>query len=353
MHNTQSSRLRDANALRYINKFGWLRSYELSHFIFPEDASAARQRTDSLLKKLERRQLILSRILPKGAGKAWVLRKKGAELLSNSFDFPEGTKIRPGTNFGVTKKQTVKRKGKDTVIDVWTPSDQWQHDLLAAGVLAFHSPDHFIIYSEREIRMMNLGLPKIPDGLIINKETNEGEWLEVENSRKTGGNMRFLAEQLAYVANVNTQLLGYKINKVIVAYIKDALDEKGDSINHRLRVSNAIATYAKQDTDILFMPVELAGFSIAEAEYVQETIKFQGYKSIAKQLELYYTKTEKGVEAYYSGFHFSIDKTMDGNYIAWASGEPIDRTDTPSFYEVFDTVTEAKTFIAKTVVKYS
>jgi len=70
----------DISGLTWVSKFGWLRSAELGRLMWPNNAYA-RTRADRVVRGWLERGLVISRGLPDGAGRAFVLSEPGARLL--------------------------------------------------------------------------------------------------------------------------------------------------------------------------------------------------------------------------------------------------------------------------------
>ncbi len=250
MNGFEKRQQNDVASLNWINRFGWLRTAELGRLMWPNDPYS-RTRADRLAKGLLERQLVLARPLPDGAGRAFVLSLRGAGLL-------EVAKItaRSGKDIGASNQ------GR------WQAPLSWQHDLIAAGVLANLFESGYQILTERELRQSNSELTKIPDGLAWKSETEEVIWLEVEHARKTGPAMRNLADAICVVSDGQCKLLNQRRpTHVYVAYMKDAADERQYRLDHRQRVSNAVALVAKSDVKLTWAECAMRGCGVDSIRY--------------------------------------------------------------------------------------
>jgi hypothetical protein len=240
MNSHAQRRQNDFLALRWVHRFGWLRATELGTLMWPQNAS--RQVTGSrLAKSLIERQLVLERRLPEGAGRALVLATAGVRLLAE-----HGVLASSGKDIG------------RELAGYWTPSQTWRHDLVAHGVLTALYQRGFEVFPEHQLRREAGRMAKVPDGLA--RKGAEVLWLEVENARKTGPQMRALAEALCVVAaSEASPLLGMRPNAPLVAYVADATDERGHALSHRARVSKAVREAAKRPVSLSWAACELRG----------------------------------------------------------------------------------------------
>jgi hypothetical protein len=146
----------------------------------------------------------------------------------------------------------------------WQAPLSWQHDLIAAGVLANLFELGYQIMAERELRQSNPDLTKIPDGLAWRAETEEVIWLEVEHARKTGPAMRSLADAICVVSDGQCKLLNQRRpTHVYLAYMKDAADERPYRLNHRQRVLSAVALVAKSDVKLTWAECAMYGRGVS------------------------------------------------------------------------------------------
>ena len=240
----------DVESLAWIKRFGWLRTAELGRLMWPKDP-CSRTRSDRLVKGLLERQLVLARPLPDGAGRALVLSLRGAGLLVDT-----GINAHSGKDIGASNQ------GR------WLAPLSWQHDLIAAGVLANLFESGYQILSERELRQSNHDLTKIPDGLAWRAETEEVIWLEVEHARKTGPAMRSFADAICVVSDGQCkQVSGRRPTYVYVAYMKDAADERLYRLDHRQRVTSAVALVAKSDVKLTWAVCTMYGCGVNSVCY--------------------------------------------------------------------------------------
>ena len=102
------------------------------------------------------------------------------------------------------------------------------------------------------------GYPKIPDGFAV--KDGEGIYLEVENARKSGYEMRKLADALSIVASGQAaSIAGLKPTAAMVAFLPSAIDERGYNLSHQTRVRNAIQAVTKNDLNIYWAKCNLLG----------------------------------------------------------------------------------------------
>jgi len=242
--------------LGWISDFGGTRTAELGQFMWPMDAYA-RTRADRLARDLVENDLVLVRPLPERAGRLLVLSEAGARFLRN-----EGNEANSGKDIGETED------------GVWLAPANWKHDLLAVGVLAKLYERGYEIQPERQVRMHNPALTKIPDGFAwLPERRDEAIWIEVENSRKTGKNMQELAAALCRVSNGNCPpVSGLKPVHVLVAFVADATDERRYKLSHRERVTAAIRRVATRDVIIFWATCTLRGAGVSKLEVEKEQI---------------------------------------------------------------------------------
>ena len=189
-----------------------------------------------LARSLIRRRLVLVRQLPEGAGRALVLISAGVRLLGQY-----GFHATSGKSIGYTSGAS------------WLPPSTWKHDLLAHGVLCELFKRDYEVMPEAEIRRRATSMRKLPDGLVRSPgPRGRWHWLEVESARKSGPHMHHLAAAIAAVARGEVELCDICPTHSIVAYFKHALDERLHQLDHRTRVSNAIAMTSSTDISVTF-----------------------------------------------------------------------------------------------------
>lgn len=267
MNAHEQRRRNDATGLHHLHCFGWLRTVELGKLMWPQ-SPASRQAADRLARSWIERRLVICRDLPDGAGRALMLATAGVKLLAE-----EGVAAASGKDIGRFPSEG------------WLPPASWRHDLIACGVLcALHQRGYRVI-PEAQIRRLGERLAKVPDGLATKDETVI--WLEVENARKTGPEMRRLAEALVAVASGKAALVaGVRPSTAMVAFLPSALDERGHVLSHQERVRKAVATYAQSDLTLYWAactPLGTAG--VGSVDFSSETIHSDRTARILKILE--------------------------------------------------------------------
>lgn len=263
----QQRRLNDANGLLFVYKFGWLRTVELGKLLWPK-SSASRQAADRLARSWVQRQLVIVRDLPDGAGRALVLAAAGVRLLAES-----GIEAGSGKDIG---------RFND---DGWLPPATWRHDLLGHGVLCELHRVGYHVYPEADLRRQAVSHSKIPDGFAV--KGNEGIHLEVEYSRKSGNEMRKLANALSIAASGQSHpIAGIKPTAAMVAYLPSALDERGYVLSHRMRVRHAIQFATATDLTIYWAKCSLLGNAgVGQVEFQKEVIGTDRVSRITRIME--------------------------------------------------------------------
>lgn len=233
MQNHELRLRNDLAALRFIHLFSWLRITSLGTLMKPHTATSL-EAGSRLARSLISRQLVLARRLPEGAGQALVLAAAGVRLLAE-----HGIHAVSGKSIG----RTV---GKE-----WIPSTAWKHDILAHGVLCELFKLGYAVMPEAEIRRRAGILAKLPDGLARSPD-GTWLWLEIENARKSGPHMRRLADAIAAVSEAQIEVCGVRPSRCLVAYWNHSQDERGYRVNHRERITKAIAAQARSDIQLTF-----------------------------------------------------------------------------------------------------
>lgn len=252
----EQRRQHDRRGLWWIDAFGGLRTAELGRLMWPNDAHA-RTRTDRVARGWLARGLVLARPLPYGAGRLLVLSEAGARFLRD-----EGIEACSGKDIGETRA------------GVWIAPSNWKHDLVTAGVLTTLYERGYEIQPERQVRKRNPSLIKFPDGLAWPPgRPNEAIWIEVENARKSGRNMREMANALCRVGDGNCPpLSGIKPIRALVAFVEKATDERRYQLDHRARVTAAIRRTATRDVTIFWATCTLLGSGVSELRIEEERI---------------------------------------------------------------------------------
>ena len=269
MNSHAQRRQNDYLALHWVHRFGWLRATELGTLMWPQNAS--RQVTGSrLAKSLIERQLVLERRLPEGAGRALVLATAGVRLLAE-----HGVLASSGKDIG------------RELAGYWTPALTWRHDLVAHGVLAALHQRGFEVYPEHQLRREAGRMAKVPDGLARKEQVVL--WLEVESARKSGPEMRKLADALCAVSAAEAApLLGMRPNAALVAYVATAADERGHVLNHRERVTNAVQAAATTPVNLTWAACELRGAAgVGSMTMETETVMPERAQAVLKRLNAF------------------------------------------------------------------
>lgn len=126
----------------------------------------------------------------------YALADAGRQLVYDTSPEWNGRWIADGTRWGRFE------------LDGWHPPARWVHDNRACRFLAYwrSQGEGRHVYFEHEVRVhekgASLDMAKIPDGLAV--EGNRGYWVEVENSRKTGGERWHLIDHMILNAQGST-----------------------------------------------------------------------------------------------------------------------------------------------------
>ncbi len=290
----EQRRLKDALGLHFVYQFGWLRTAELGKLLWPE-SPAGRQAADTLVRSWIKRQLVIVRELPDGAGRAFVLATAGVRLLAEN-DIAAGSGKDIGRFTG----------------DGWLPPASWRHDLIAHGVLCELHRRGYRVYPEMELRRRAEGYPKIPDGFAV--KDGEGIYLEVENARKSGYEMRKLADALSIVASGQAaSISGVKPTTAMVAFLPSAIDERGYSLSHQTRVRNAIQAVAKNDLSIYWAKCKLLGSAgVGQVDIQKDLISADRASRVLDILEASGWYPEDG--GLYSSYNKHIAHIWEGDH---------------------------------------
>lgn len=271
------SRTNDLIGLGWLSRFGWLRTAELGKLLWPK-SKGARQQADRLARRWLERRLVLARELPEGAGRALVLATAGVRLLAEV-----DASANSGKDIGIVTGET------------WRPPLSWRHDLLAAGVLAELHKEGWTVFPEREIRQRQSDLAKYPDGIAV--KGADVAWLEVERATKTGPNGRQLVAALCAAGEgTASAVVGHKPTVALVAYQPDAIDTRGCAINHRARITTAVANATKTKVKMMWAACELRGpAGLGKVTFTRETIEADLAGAILKRMEWRESPEEEGV----------------------------------------------------------
>lgn len=238
-----------------------------------------------LARSLINRRLVLARRLPEGAGQALVLATAGVRLLAE-----QGIHAVTGKSIG----QTVSKE--------WMPSTAWKHDALAQSVLCELFKLGYVVIPEAEIRRRAGPVAKLPDGLA---RAPDGKWLwlEVENARKSGLHMRRLADAIAAVSGTQVEICGVRPSRCLIAYWERSQDERGYRVNHRERVTKAIATQARSDIQLTFAECSRKGtVGISNMVFIEATVAADHTSAVLTRLNAsgWYQDEKSGIcQAHY------------------------------------------------------
>lgn len=279
----QKRRENDVRGLTLLHNFGWLRAPELGLFMWPETATKHNMAC-RVVASWERRGLVLTRPLPDMAGKAVFLSAAGARLLraESDVDAVSGKDIGTRTPSG------------------WLPPATWRHDVLAAGVLGQLARRGCEVLAEPQLRRMESKPAKWPDGLVklppTATEPTRWAWLEVEQSRKSGPQMKAMAQALHRVCSpLGVSFAGRHVTCVLVAYPDAVFNEFGHRLDHPRRVENAIAEAGKESLSLHFLKCAMSGVGVTGFEDRRVCIPPNKALAILKRLDKGgWTLNEKG-----------------------------------------------------------
>lgn len=218
------------------------------------------------------------------------------------------------------------RSGKDVgtaTPDGWIPSIGWRHDLLAHGVLVHLYQRDFDIWPEHELRRLDGDADKIPDGLARDKHGDRVFWIEVERARKSGDHMDDLAKAVIRAYRGQLTVAKVKPTVALVAYVPGAKSERGHQIDHRTRVTRAIAAHAGEDVKLIWGVCEVRGTaSLRRISFEQDSIHSDRGRAMLRQLTKSGWRPKDGaanVSWAHSGSHrVEVWKDADGwKYSAW------------------------------------
>lgn len=250
----------DIFGLQKIWDFGWLRPQELGLLIWKESVHATKY-AERIGRKWEKNGYVISRKLPDHAGTAWVLSEGGANFLRMN-----GILAKTGKDWGDTKKNEKEK------IE-WIPPTNWKHDLLANSFLArLFSKRDFIVIPEKKIKREN-NLKKIPDGLCINPKTKKVYLIEAEKARKTGEYMHELAKSIVNTSSGKSPIIsGFKPTSSIIIFTEENIDDRGNTINHELRIINAIEKITDIEINLLIFKCAMKGPAVIDYKFETKKI---------------------------------------------------------------------------------
>lgn len=305
----------DLDALRAIHKFGWLRAQELGLWLWPTTSTKGHTQACRAAKSWIERGLVIARKLPEQSGFAYVLAKKGVEMLTE-----EGIEARSGKDIG------------SVLNDVWYPPANWKHELLAAGVLIRIARDIDVLLdgevellvTDAMIRRKGEKLGKIPDGLVVYKKKDgavqQVVWVEVEQSKKSSlRDVKPLAEALSLAANSKIEaVFGYKATAAMVIFDKDS------ELNHKQNVTNAILGSTKDDVAIRWASCTTTRYGVTEVEHSNEVLKADNAARILKFLKSNFepeTKTLTTWRATYGKYQLKIIESKPEEFDVFVNDE--------------------------------
>jgi hypothetical protein len=258
----------DICGLRWLWRFGWLRPAELGCLLWPK-AAHQRKQAEHLARRWRRQGLTIQRSLPERFGTALVLSEVGARLLRQSTKEPAKT----GKDWG-------RVSGAD-----WIPPHSWRHDLLGNGVLAFYAARGLEIVPEAELRRHS-GPGKRADGLVFDE--NDGWWIEVENSRKSGQDQVHLIKTIVSIAEGRgPSFKDERITRIMIVLDPRSRDLQQDFfINHRKRITRAVKKVSRADIAITWAQVKLNHtMRIEKIEFDTEIIEADPVNPFLENLE--------------------------------------------------------------------
>lgn len=243
------SAMNKLKALKHIWSFGWLRAAEVGALLWPASPNYDKQ-GQKLARDLLAEGLVIGRKLPSQQGRAMVLSEAGATALRDYNEL-----VWREDFFAAAKS------GKDwgkTAGALWEPPQSWRHDLITNTLLCRLHQRGFEVMPERTIKGVVEQFDKYPDGLI--KKKGKTMWLEVEHARKTGEQMRRMAEH-TYLAQRDQikPIAGadWRPNMGAIA-MPAVFDERGYVVNHRQRVINAVSKVADRQFNLVLLHLQMA-----------------------------------------------------------------------------------------------
>lgn len=299
----EQQRENDVNGLLWVHRFGGLRAVELGGLMWPTNRTA-RQQADRLLRSWLSRKLVLKRMLPERAGALHVLASGGVRLLAQ-----HGILAGSGKDIGAVTEKT------------WTPPLTWRHDLIGAGLLVELHRRGCQVFPETHLRRHAAELAKVPDCVAAHPDGKQVFWIEVENARKSGPEMRHLAQALVRVALGNAPaILGLKPTTGMVAFVPTARSELGHQIDHQTRVRNAVAAASRSDIDLTWAACTLQGVAgVGAISFSRERIPSDRAAAILRALDAGGWKDVNGCqEAHYDGHLAQVWQEDEEYKFAWA-----------------------------------
>lgn len=199
-------------AIRIIARFGWIRAYEMSLFLFPDvgmNPDSRRTMGRRIVSRLKELDYVVG-VLLFGGSEALYLTKAGAGFARELWE--DGALDAP-----------PKFLARD-----------WQHDCYVAQMLYSATIGNLgRLVTERQIIQYEPSGTRRPDGLIMLYDS----WVlvEVEHSRKSGVHMRNQAQRIASAIRGELEFCGRRVHGALVFYPCNM-----PGISHRTRLVNAL-----------------------------------------------------------------------------------------------------------------
>ena len=252
----------DIVGLTSIHRFGWIRQRELGHILWPASKSSHVMGAQ-LCRRWVNRGMVLERRLELNHGNAFILSKLGADwLLANA-----GVNATSDTKSGYFTEQKEPKPGAKPKAKIWSPCVTFRHDLLAASFLTQRIGAGRRVITELEIQRATPNRPgKRPDGLL---RTEDGKWLwvEVENAKKSGEDLRLLANAMIAACRGENFDASIKLDGAILVCDRDG--------PHKRTTTAAIkkALPLKSSIDMCFCLADIVKGAIQSFEFVIEKIE--------------------------------------------------------------------------------
>lgn len=211
---------------------GWVTTDLASRWVWPTPWGAEevtrRKKAEALIRRAVSTNLLLPRPLG-GRRHAYVLTRSGAERAR--------TRLSLGTGWG------------RMVDGEWSPPRDFEHAERGARFIVWMTARNgYLTRTEHQIAKANPRASKLPDGLI-SPDGQEWIWLEVENARKSGAEMRHMAKELIDIelGHGRSLALGEGVQgrvqprrAMIVLPPDTHQDDRGYLLSHQQRIENAV-----------------------------------------------------------------------------------------------------------------
>ena len=335
----------ELHALEIIHRFGWLRPQEIGRHIWPGSKHSEIYGVRIGLK-LQKSKMVIARKLPRHCGTALVLSRQGAARLKES-----GINASSGKDIGMS------------VGDSWIPKKTWEHDLLCSSFLILvrekYQHKKYEFRSELEMIRAYPKAIKIPDGFIYSDE-GFSAWVEIENAKKSGPNMRAMIKHAIDISNHGEEIFGKNCRHAIFAYPEFSEDYRGYNIDHRTHLINAIRAQLKPGTTMLVSLFKIKQKSGAAVSIDVELLKLESNALLqqAKNLREIGKNKETGAVYFDIGLKFHTGCTEpNGKEFNWSIYLDGSEFDLPDGIEeahelgVANSLIEAKLAIVNAVAK--